>query len=98
MTGTSSDVAELASQEYQYGFVTDLDTDVVPPGLSEDVIASDRIQEERAGVAARMAPALVPPLADSRRTELAERHLWTHRLPGHQLLRRPQAQGRAGES
>jgi len=24
--------------EYQYGFVTDLDTDVVPPGLSEDVI------------------------------------------------------------
>ena len=38
MTGTSSDVAELASQEYQYGFVTDLDTDVVPPGLSEDVI------------------------------------------------------------
>jgi len=39
MTGASSDVAELASREYQYGFVTDLDTDVVPPGLSEDVIA-----------------------------------------------------------
>jgi len=38
MTGSSSDVAELASREYQYGFVTDLDTDVVPPGLSEDVI------------------------------------------------------------
>jgi Fe-S cluster assembly protein SufB len=39
MTGTSSDIAELANREYQYGFVTDLDTDVVPPGLSEDVIA-----------------------------------------------------------
>jgi len=39
MTAVSSDVAELASQEYQYGFVTDLDTDVVPPGLNEDVIA-----------------------------------------------------------
>ena len=39
MTGSSSDVAELASREYEYGFVTDLDTDVVPPGLSEDVIA-----------------------------------------------------------
>jgi Fe-S cluster assembly protein SufB len=37
--GLPSDVAELASREYQYGFVTDLDTDVVPPGLSEDVIA-----------------------------------------------------------
>jgi Fe-S cluster assembly protein SufB len=39
MTAVPSDVAELASQEYQYGFVTDLDTDVVPPGLNEDVIA-----------------------------------------------------------
>jgi Fe-S cluster assembly protein SufB len=39
MTGVANDVADLASREYQYGFVTDLDTDVVPPGLSEDVIA-----------------------------------------------------------
>jgi Fe-S cluster assembly protein SufB len=39
MTAVPSDVAELASQEYQYGFVTDIDTDVVPPGLNEDVIA-----------------------------------------------------------
>jgi hypothetical protein len=29
---------EFASQEYQYGFSTDLDTDAVPKGLSEDVI------------------------------------------------------------
>ena len=33
--GLPSDVAELASREYQYGFVTDLDTDVVPPGLAK---------------------------------------------------------------
>ncbi len=38
MTEVSSDVRALASQEYQYGFVTDLDTDVVPRGLSEEVI------------------------------------------------------------
>ena len=29
---------ELANQEYRYGFVTDLDTDVAPRGLSEDII------------------------------------------------------------
>ena len=29
---------ELTSQEYQYGFVTDIDTDVIPKGLSEDVV------------------------------------------------------------
>jgi Fe-S cluster assembly protein SufB len=33
-----SDVRELANREYRYGFVTDLDTDVVPRGLNEDVI------------------------------------------------------------
>ena len=32
MTDVSSDVRELASREYQYGFVTDLDTDVAPGG------------------------------------------------------------------
>ena len=34
----SSEVRELANREYQFGFVTDLETDVVPRGLSEEVI------------------------------------------------------------
>ena len=38
MTDVSSEVREFASREYQYGFVTDLATDVVPRGLNEDVI------------------------------------------------------------
>ena len=37
-TGISDEVRDLANQEYQYGFVTDLDTDVAPRGLSEDII------------------------------------------------------------
>ena len=42
MTEVTSDVAELAKRDYQYGFVTDLDTDLVPTrrGLSEDVVVS----------------------------------------------------------
>lgn len=39
MSSVSIDVAELANREYQYGFVTDLDTDLAPRGLNEDVIA-----------------------------------------------------------
>ena len=31
-------LADATSGEYKYGFVTDIDTDIVPPGLSEDVI------------------------------------------------------------
>jgi Fe-S cluster assembly protein SufB len=39
MTSTSpSPVEELVNREYKYGFVTDIEMDTVPPGLSEDVI------------------------------------------------------------
>src|SRR3982750_2443645 len=34
----SSSIDSLVNREYQYGFVTDVDTDTIPPGLSEDVI------------------------------------------------------------
>ena len=29
---------EATSSEYKYGFTSDIDTDIVPPGLSEDEI------------------------------------------------------------
>ncbi|HVR43813.1 MAG TPA: Fe-S cluster assembly protein SufB [Thermoanaerobaculia bacterium] len=32
------EVEQLANREYQWGFVTDIESDFVPPGLSEDVI------------------------------------------------------------
>jgi Fe-S cluster assembly protein SufB len=32
------DVAELASREYEHGFVSDIDTDIIPKGLDEDVV------------------------------------------------------------
>jgi Fe-S cluster assembly protein SufB len=37
MSSTSS-IQDIANQEYKYGFVTDIDTDIVPPGLNEDII------------------------------------------------------------
>ena len=35
---TKVEIREIASQEYKYGFVTDIESDTVPPGLSEDII------------------------------------------------------------
>ena len=29
---------DITTKEYEYGFVTDIDTDVIPKGLSEDVV------------------------------------------------------------
>jgi Fe-S cluster assembly protein SufB len=34
----SSSIESLVNREYQYGFVTDVETDTLPPGLSEEVI------------------------------------------------------------
>ena len=34
----SSTIEQLANQEYKYGFVTDIEADVAPPGLSEDIV------------------------------------------------------------
>src|SRR5215213_4359757 len=34
----SSSIETLVNREYQYGFVTDIETDTLPPGLSEAVI------------------------------------------------------------
>ena len=38
MTTSNAEVDALARREYQHGFVTDLESDTVPPGLDEDVI------------------------------------------------------------
>ena len=38
MTSTIDTIEEISGQEYKYGFVTDIDSDTVPPGLNEDVI------------------------------------------------------------
>ena len=34
----SATIETLVNREYQYGFVTDVETDTLPPGLSEDVV------------------------------------------------------------
>ena len=47
MSSTSKQVDALVERGYEHGFVTDIETDVIPPGLDEDVIRfiSQRKQE-----------------------------------------------------
>ena len=35
---SNTEIQEIARQEYKYGFVTDIESDVAPPGLSEEII------------------------------------------------------------
>jgi len=34
----TTEIEQIARQEYKYGFVTDIESDVAPPGLSEDIV------------------------------------------------------------
>jgi Fe-S cluster assembly protein SufB len=38
MSTSTETIEELATREYKYGFVTDVEAEEVPPGLNEDVI------------------------------------------------------------
>jgi Fe-S cluster assembly protein SufB len=38
METATSTIEQYASQEYQFGFVTDVEQEIVPPGLNEDVV------------------------------------------------------------
>jgi Fe-S cluster assembly protein SufB len=38
MSTSTDEIQAFTEQEYKYGFVTDIETDSVPPGLNEDVI------------------------------------------------------------
>ncbi|HKH49171.1 MAG TPA: Fe-S cluster assembly protein SufB [Thermoanaerobaculia bacterium] len=37
-TTSTSTIEQFASQEYKFGFITDVEQEIVPPGLSEDVV------------------------------------------------------------
>jgi Fe-S cluster assembly protein SufB len=37
-TTSTSTIEQFAAQDYQFGFITDVEQDVVPPGLNEDVV------------------------------------------------------------
>ena len=55
---------ELSERDYEYGFVTDIEIRIGRrPGLNEDVVRLHLGEEERAGVAARLAAQGAPPLA-----------------------------------
>ena len=38
MPSTNLEISELIQREYAAGFVTDIETDTIAPGLSEDII------------------------------------------------------------
>ena len=97
MTGVSDEVLAFARQEYQYGFSTDLDTESVPKGLSEDVIRLISAKKGEPDWLVEWRLRRLPVLDHAGGAAVAERALRADRLSGHRLLRRPETQGGAGQ-
>jgi Fe-S cluster assembly protein SufB len=64
MDSTTDTIESFVKSEYKYGFVSDIETDAFPPGLSEDGGAPHCPGQGRAGFHAGLAPQGLPPLAD----------------------------------
>ena len=81
-------INEVTSGDYKYGFVTDIDTEVIHRGLDEETV---RIicQEERAGMVTRVPFEGFSPLADVGDAYMASLEYPADRLSGHYLLCRP---------
>ena len=86
MSTSTETIEELATREYKYGFVTDVESETIPKGLSEDVVRLISAEEGRARVAARVAAEGVPHVAHDEGADLAERQVRADQLPGHRLL------------
>ena len=82
----SSSIESLVNREYQYGFVTDIETDTDSPRAERGHRPPHLGEEERAAVHARVASQGVSPLAHDDGAALGERHVSADRLPGHHLL------------
>ena len=86
MSTSTETIEELATREYKYGFVTDVEADTHPQGAQRGRRPAHLAEEGGAGVAARMAPEGVPAVADDEGADLAERQVRADQLPGHRLL------------
>ena len=40
MPSTSNTIQELANKEYKYGFITEIESEAIPRGLSEEIVRS----------------------------------------------------------
>lgn len=38
MTAVQEEIRELTTREYEYGFVTEIEAEAIPPGLNEEII------------------------------------------------------------
>ena len=75
MSTATETIETFANKEYEFGFVSDIDSETIPVGLSEDVVRLISKKERRAGVAAGISAQSLSALADDGRPDVAQRQV-----------------------
>ena len=92
MAEKDKDILEnIGEQEYKYGFTSDIETETIDKGLSEDVVRLISAKKGEPAVDDRAARGGLPPLADDGTADVGPPDDSRNRFSGHHLLRRPQA-------
>ena len=91
---TQQTIRTLSQEGYKYGFVTDIEADTAPPGLSEDTVRFISAKKDEPEWLLEWRLAVVPALAGNDRAGLGQAQHRSDRLSGAQLLLGAEAEGR----
>ena len=83
-------IKEVAEREYEFGWVTDIESEGPAAGPRRGRGAQDLGDQRRAGVRAELAAEGLSPLADVGRAGVAQRRVPQDRLPGDPVLLGPE--------
>ena len=86
MSTSTETIEQLATREYKYGFVTDVEADTFPPGLNEDVVRRSRRKKQEPEWLLEFRLKAYRAWLDDDGADVAQREHPADRLPGHQLL------------
>ncbi len=94
MSDSTNTIETFANQEYKWGFVTEIEADAIPRGLSEDVVRLISAKKNEPEWLLEWRLKAYRHWLTMKEPEWANVHYPQDRLPGHHLLLRPQGQSR----
>ena len=92
MSTSTSTIQELANKEYQYGFVTDIESESLPRGLNEDIVRMISAKKNEPEFMLEWRLKAYRHWLTMKEPSLGERKVPRHRLSEHHLLFRTQVE------
>ena len=97
MSDSTNTIETFANQEYKWGFVTDIEADAIPRGLSEDVVRLISAKKNEPEWLLEWRLKAYRHWLTLKEPDVGQHPLPQDRLPGHHLLFVAQAEGRRAQ-